>query len=46
MRPKAKKALRLVLLISFALMVAFGAGDYVLLRTLVRFLCPSCVGIA
>ena len=46
MGPRAKKALRLVLLISFAIMVALGAGDYVLLRALVRFLCPSCVGIA
>ena len=46
MGPKVKKALRLVLLISFALMVVLGAGDYALLRALVRFLCPSCVGIA
>jgi len=44
--PKARRTVRLVLLISFALMAFLGAGDYALLRALVHFLCPSCVGIA
>ena len=46
MGPKAKRALRAFLLALSAALIYMGLGDYGLLRLLVRFLCPSCVGLA
>ena len=41
-----KKALRALLLMASLTLLVLGLGDYGILRALVRFLCPSCVGLA
>ena len=41
-----KKVLRALLLMASLALIALGLGDYGILRALVRFLCPSCVGLA
>ena len=40
------KALRLVLLAIAVAFIILGLGQYGFLRALVRFLCPSCAGLA
>mgnify|MGYP007013808770 CR=1 FL=1 len=45
MRLKSKFLLRISLLILFSLLIALGLGQYGLLVSLTRFMCPSCVGI-
>jgi len=44
--PKARRVLRAFLLALSVALIYMGLGDYGLLRLLVRFLCPSCVGLA
>ncbi len=46
MGPKARRAIRLLLLALGLVLIWAGLGDYTVLRALVRFLCPSCVGLA
>ena len=45
MGPKVKKALRVLIFILSLAFIVLGSSDYWVLRALVRFLCPSCVGI-
>ena len=46
MSPRAKFIVRLFLLLASLAFIFLGSGDYVLLRAMVRFLCPSCIGLA
>ncbi len=45
MGPRARRALRVLIFVASVVLMVLGWGDYEVLRALVRFLCPSCVGI-